>query len=61
MKSIVIADEDTVLGFSLAGVQGIIVNTEEETHKAFEEITHQYGNPARLPCGPNRIASLSAS
>ena len=41
MKTIVLADEDTVLGFSLAGVQGIIVNTEEETRKAFEQVTHQ--------------------
>lgn len=41
MKTIVLADEDTVLGFSLAGVQGIIVNTEEEIRKAFEEVTHQ--------------------
>ena len=40
MKTLVIADEDTVLGFSLAGVQGIIVHTEEETRNAFEEATH---------------------
>lgn len=41
MKTIVLADEDTVLGFSLAGVQGIIVTTEEEIRKAFEQVTHQ--------------------
>ena len=40
MKTIVIADEDTVLGFSLTGVQGIIVNTEEEIRKAFEKAIH---------------------
>ncbi len=39
MKSFVIADEDTVLGFSLAGVQGIIVTTAEETHDAFDRAT----------------------
>lgn len=41
MKIIVIADEDTVLGFSLAGVQGMIVKTEEEIRKAFEHVTRQ--------------------
>jgi V/A-type H+-transporting ATPase subunit F len=40
MKTVVIADEDTVLGFSLAGVQGMVVNTEEEIRKAFEQATH---------------------
>lgn len=39
MKTLVIADEDTVIGFSLAGVQGIVVNTEEEIRKAFEKAT----------------------
>ena len=39
MKVVVIADQDTVIGFSLAGVQGMIVNTEEETRKAFDEVT----------------------
>jgi V/A-type H+-transporting ATPase subunit F len=37
MKTLVIADEDTVIGFSLAGVQGIIVTTEEEIRQAFEQ------------------------
>ena len=41
MRTIVIADEDTVLGFSLAGVKGVIVSTPEETRKAFESITRQ--------------------
>lgn len=40
MKTIVIADEDTVLGFSLAGVQGIVVSTEEEIRAAFEKVIH---------------------
>jgi V/A-type H+-transporting ATPase subunit F len=39
MKTLVIADEDTVIGFSLAGVQGVIVTTAEETHNAFEQAT----------------------
>lgn len=43
MRTIVIADEDTVLGFSLAGVQGVIVSTEEETRQAFEQATRQEG------------------
>ena len=41
MRTIVLADEDTVLGFSLAGVQGIIVKTPEETRKAFDDIVRQ--------------------
>ena len=39
MKTLVIADEDTAIGFSLTGVQGIIVTTEEETRKAFDQAT----------------------
>ena len=39
MKIAVIADEETVLGFSLAGVQGIPVTTREETFRAFEQTT----------------------
>ena len=39
MKTIVIADEDTVIGFSLAGVQGVVVSTTEETRKAFDQAT----------------------
>ncbi len=30
MRTVVIADEDTVLGFSLAGVQGMVVETEND-------------------------------
>ncbi len=41
MKTLVLADEDTVLGFSLAGVQGIVVTTKEEARQAFEETTQQ--------------------
>lgn len=40
MKTLVIADEDTVIGFSFAGVQGVIVKTEPEIRQAFEEATH---------------------
>ena len=40
MKTFVIAGEDAVLGFSLAGVPGKIVATEEETHDAFEQALH---------------------
>ncbi len=39
MKTLVIADEDTVIGFSFAGVQGIVVSTEAETRQAFEQAT----------------------
>ena len=39
MKTLVIADEDTVIGFSFAGIQGIVANTEEETRQAFEQAT----------------------
>lgn len=41
MRTIVIADEDTVLGFSFAGVQGVIVNTPDETRNAFDQATRQ--------------------
>ncbi|PID58648.1 hypothetical protein CSB45_03640 [candidate division KSB3 bacterium] len=41
MRTIVIADEDTVLGFSLAGVQGVIVSTQEEIRTAFERATRR--------------------
>ena len=39
MKTVVIADEDTVIGFSFAGVEGVIVSTEAETRQAFEQAT----------------------
>jgi len=37
LKFYVIGDADTVLGFSLAGVDGRIVNTQEETSTALKE------------------------
>jgi V/A-type H+/Na+-transporting ATPase subunit F len=37
MRPLVIASEDTVLGFSFAGVEGKIVRTAEETQQAFEQ------------------------
>jgi V/A-type H+-transporting ATPase subunit F len=41
MRTVVIADEDTVLGFSLAGVQGIVVETEDGIRKAFETVVQR--------------------
>ncbi len=35
MKYFIIGDEDTVLGFELAGVSGIAVETSDDTDKAF--------------------------
>lgn len=37
MKVLVIGHPEAVLGFSLAGVQGIAVSTPEETNKALDE------------------------
>jgi V/A-type H+/Na+-transporting ATPase subunit F len=37
MKVLVIGHPEAVLGFSLAGVQGIAVSSPEETHKALDE------------------------
>ena len=37
MKYFVIGDQDTVLGFNLAGVEGKIVSGKEETETAFSE------------------------
>lgn len=37
MKYFVIGDQDTVLGFSLAGVEGRSVKTKEQTKKAFDD------------------------
>ena len=38
MQYHIIGDEDTVLGFSLAGVNGNIVRNPEQAHEAFKEI-----------------------
>ncbi len=35
MTYYVIGDEDTVLGFSLVGIRGTVVSSEEEAHKQF--------------------------
>ncbi len=43
MKTMVIADEDTVLGFSLAGVEGIIVRQEDDIRGAFEKAVRTDG------------------
>lgn len=37
MNYFVIGDQDTVLGFSLAGVDGVAVTCQEETNNAFTE------------------------
>lgn len=37
MKYFVIGDQDTVLGFNLAGVEGRIVSGKEETEAAFSD------------------------
>lgn len=36
MKFYIIGDEETVLGFKLAGVEGEVTRTEEETRQALE-------------------------
>lgn len=41
MKFYVIGDEDTVLGFNLAGVDGEIVSTAEETSAALKNAFQQ--------------------
>ena len=38
MRSIVIADEDTVLGFRFAGIEGRVVETSSEALAALDEI-----------------------
>ncbi len=35
MKYYVIADEDTVLGFGMVGVEGMVVSTQQEARNAF--------------------------
>ena len=37
MKFYVIGDEDTVLGFQLAGVEGVAVETSEEAREALQK------------------------
>ena len=39
MKFILIGDEITVLGYSLAGVHGIVVSNKEEAAKALKDAT----------------------
>ncbi len=38
MKYFVIGDEDTVLGFSLAGISGVTVTNAEEAEAAWEKV-----------------------
>ncbi len=37
MKFFVIGDEDTVLGFSLAGIEGTVVTSKDETREALKK------------------------
>lgn len=39
MKTLVIGDEDTVIGFSLAGVPGFVAQSQDEVRRAFEQAT----------------------
>ena len=39
MKFLLIGDEITVLGYSLAGVHGVVVSNKEEAAKALKEAT----------------------
>jgi len=43
LKFYVIGDEDTVLGFGLAGVQGEVVQTPEQARKALERAFQMEG------------------
>jgi V/A-type H+-transporting ATPase subunit F len=45
MKYLTIGDEDTVLGFALAGVPGLVVQTVEEAQRAFDDAleNHEIG------------------
>ena len=44
MKYFIIGDEDTVLGFELAGVAGTAVETPEEADKAFSSALQEKEN-----------------
>ncbi len=43
LKFYVIGDEDTVLGFSLAGIQGKVATNPEEAKEALEQAFHIEG------------------
>ncbi len=55
MKFILIGDEITVLGYSLAGVHGIVVSNKEEAAKALKEATED--TDAGIVLITQRIAS----
>ncbi|MGA1842104.1 MAG: V-type ATP synthase subunit F [bacterium] len=40
MKFLVIGDRDTIAGFSLIGIEGIVVNTKSEALKALKYAIH---------------------
>jgi V/A-type H+-transporting ATPase subunit F len=41
MKFLVIGDKDTVTGFSLTGIEGLVVNSKTETVKALQKVIHR--------------------
>ncbi|MBN1685579.1 MAG: V-type ATP synthase subunit F [Spirochaetales bacterium] len=45
MRYFVIGDEDTVLGFQLAGVEGKVAGNPEEAERVFDEVldNHDFG------------------
>lgn len=55
MKFLLIGDEITVLGYSLAGVHGIVVSNKEEAAKALKEATED--TDAGIVLITQRIAS----
>ena len=68
MPYYIIGDEETVLGFSFAGVQGIAVSTEDEARKAFRDaisnselvvliITEDVGNMLEAEVKEHRYAA----
>ena len=55
MKFTVIGDEDTVLGFRLAGIEGEVVRTPEETRTSLERAFRTEGMGVIII--PERVAS----
>ena len=43
MKFLIIGDKDTVEGFSLVGIEGIVVNSRAETIKALQQSVNRPG------------------
>jgi len=55
LKFTVIGDEDTVLGFRLAGIEGEVVRTPEETKECLERAFQKEG--MGIVIIPERVAS----